>query len=77
MVASLYLKFEDGSRIVTRLSGTGSSGATLRLYVEKYESDPSKFNLDAQVALKPVIDLALSLLNLQELTGREKPTVIT
>ncbi|RAL01728.1 phosphoglucomutase PGM2 [Aspergillus ibericus CBS 121593] len=41
----LYVKFDDGSRIVVRLSGTGSSGATIRLYIEKYESDASKFDL--------------------------------
>ncbi|KAL2315947.1 Phosphoglucomutase [Schizosaccharomyces pombe] len=73
----LYIKFENGSRIVTRLSGTGSSGATLRLYMEKHESDSSKFDLDAQVALKPVVHAALEILALEELTGRKEPTVIT
>eukprot|EP00271_Cylindrocystis_brebissonii_P003691 TRINITY_DN14938_c0_g1_i1.p1 TRINITY_DN14938_c0_g1~~TRINITY_DN14938_c0_g1_i1.p1 ORF type:complete len:676 (+),score=143.42 TRINITY_DN14938_c0_g1_i1:131-2029(+) len=69
--------FSDGSRIIFRLSGTGSAGATVRLYVEQYEPDASKHDLDAQVALKPLIDVALSLSKLQEFTGREKPTVIT
>jgi len=69
--------FTDGSRFVFRLSGTGSSGATIRLYVEKYEQDPKRLNLDAQTALKELIELALSLSKLQSLTGRDKPTVIT
>eukprot|EP00250_Pteridium_aquilinum_P007980 c17579_g1_i1 orf=112-2004(+) len=69
--------FSDGSRIIFRLSGTGSAGATIRIYVEQYEPDVSKHELDAQVALKPLIDVALSLSKLQEFTGREKPTVIT
>ncbi|EPX70456.1 phosphoglucomutase [Schizosaccharomyces octosporus yFS286] len=73
----LYAKFENGSRIVTRLSGTGSSGATLRLYIEKHESDASKYELDTQVALKPVIEVALDVLSLEALTGRKEPTVIT
>lgn len=45
----IRIVFEDGSRIVFRLSGTGSSGATIRLYVDSYESDPEKCKLDAQV----------------------------
>lgn len=73
----LYILFEDGSRIIFRLSGTGSHGATIRLYVEKYSSDPSEFDKDAQVGLKPLIDVALSLSQLKEFTGRDKPTVIT
>lgn len=43
--------FDDGSRVVYRLSGTGSVGATIRIYIEKYESEPSKQNLDTQVLL--------------------------
>lgn len=69
--------FSDGSRIIFRLSGTGSAGATIRLYVEKFEGDSSKHDLDAQDALKPLINIALNLSKLQEFTGREKPTVIT
>lgn len=73
----LYIKFVDGSRIIFRLSGTGSAGATIRLYVEKYSNDPAEFNADAQVGLKPLIDQALSISQLLKFTGREKPTVIT
>lgn len=73
----LRILFEDGSRIVFRLSGTGSSGATIRLYVDSYENDPSKYQLDAQVVLKPLVKIALEVSKLTEFTGREKPTVIT
>ncbi|KAK4489472.1 hypothetical protein RD792_005281 [Penstemon davidsonii] len=69
--------FSDGSRIIFRLSGTGSAGATVRIYIEQFEPDVSKHNMDAQVALKPLIDLALSTSKLKEFTGREQPTVIT
>ncbi|XP_031476228.1 phosphoglucomutase, chloroplastic isoform X2 [Nymphaea colorata] len=69
--------FTDGSRLIFRLSGTGSAGATIRIYIEQYEPDISKHEMDAQVALKPLIDIALSISKLKEFTGREKPTVIT
>ena len=45
----LRILFEDGSRIIFRLSGTGSSGATIRLYIDSYENDKTKYELDAQV----------------------------
>ncbi|CAI7677350.1 hypothetical protein N7533_006706 [Penicillium manginii] len=73
----LYTKFDDGSRIVVRLSGTGSSGATIRLYVERYESDSSKFGLNAQEYLKDNISLALNLLKFKEFVGRDEPDVKT
>lgn len=69
--------FTDGSRVIFRLSGTGSSGATIRLYVERYEPEESKQGENAQDALKPFIDVALRVSKLKEFTGREKPTVIT
>ncbi|KAI8029576.1 hypothetical protein LOK49_LG01G01401 [Camellia lanceoleosa] len=69
--------FSDGSRIIFRLSGTGSAGATVRMYIEQFEPDVSKHDMDAQTALKPLIDLALSVSKLKDFTGREKPTVIT
>jgi phosphoglucomutase len=69
--------FTDGSRIVFRLSGTGTQGATLRLYLESYEADPAKHDQDPQVALGELITLADQLAKIQELTGRDKPTVIT
>ena len=69
--------FVDGSRIVFRLSGTGTEGATLRIYLENYEQDISKHHLDAQEALAPLIVIALQVSELKLRTGREKPTVIT
>lgn len=73
----IYVKFDDGSRIVVRLSGTGSSGATIRLYIEKHENDKSKFALDAQEYLKSNIKLATDTLKLQEYIGRVEPDVKT
>ena len=73
----IYFKFDDGSRIVVRLSGTGSSGATIRLYVERHEEDKSKFDLDAQEYLKENIALAVELLQLEKFVGRTEPDVAT
>ena len=69
--------FTDGSRIVFRLSGTGTEGATLRIYLENFEPDVSKHHLDAQQALSELIDIALRVSELRARTGRDKPTVIT
>jgi len=69
--------FEDGSRIIFRLSGTGTSGATIRIYLESYEKDTTNHGLDAQVALSDMIKAANDVSKLPELTGRDKPTVIT
>jgi len=73
----IFVKFDDGSRIVVRLSGTGSSGATIRLYVERHEGDSSKFDLDAQDYLKDNINLAIELLQLKTLVDRTEPGVKT
>lgn len=69
--------FSDNSRIIFRLSGTGSSGATIRMYIEGYESDPATFSQDPQIVLKPLIEIALQISQLKQLTGRTEPTVIT
>ncbi|KAJ1562444.1 hypothetical protein HK405_012084 [Cladochytrium tenue] len=69
--------FTDGSRIIFRLSGTGSHGATVRLYVEKYTSNESLFEADTQAGMKDLIDVALKISKLKEFTGRDEPTVIT
>ncbi|KAJ6791330.1 putative phosphoglucomutase, cytoplasmic 1 [Iris pallida] len=69
--------FADGSRLVFRLSGTGSEGATIRLYIEQYEKDSSNIGRDSQDALAPLVDVALKLSKMQEFTGRSAPTVIT
>lgn len=73
----IFVNFDDGSRIVVRLSGTGSSGATIRLYIERHESDPSKFQLDAQEYLGDNVKLAVELLKLQEYVQRTEPDVKT
>ncbi len=69
--------FKDGSRIIFRTSGTSASGATIRVYFEKYESDPTKLDMPTQDALKEIIELGLKLGDVQNLLQREKPTVIT
>jgi phosphoglucomutase len=73
----LRILFTDGSRIVFRLSGTGTSGATLRIYLEAFEPDTSKHDLDAQIALAEMIQIALQISELKQRTGRDTPTVIT
>lgn len=73
----LRIGFSDGSRIVYRLSGTGTQGATLRVYIEAYEADPARHNLETQQALAELIQIANSLAGIRERTGREQPTVIT
>lgn len=73
----LRIIFSDGSRIIFRLSGTGSAGATIRLYIDSYEKDPQKIYQDPQVMLAPLVDIALKISQLQEKTGRAAPTVIT
>lgn len=65
------------ARIIFRLSGTGTEGATLRVYLEQYEQDPSKHSSDAQVVLKDLIELADEIAKIRELTGRDQPSVIT
>jgi phosphoglucomutase len=69
--------FTDGSRIIFRLSGTGTEGATLRVYLEAFEADVSRHYLDAQTALAELIGIALNISELKYRTGREQPTVIT
>jgi phosphoglucomutase len=73
----LRILLEGGRRIVFRLSGTGTEGATIRIYVESYEPDPSRHRADPQTALAPLIDVAHQLSELRERTGRAVPTVIT
>lgn len=69
--------FTDGSRIVFRLSGTGTEGATLRIYLEAFEPDVAKHHLDAQEALAELIGIAGEVSQLRARTGCEQPTVIT
>lgn len=69
--------FTNGSRIVFRLSGTGTVGATLRIYIERFEPDPARQDQDAQVALAELIELAEQLCEVKKRTGRDAPNVIT
>ncbi|MBE9034324.1 alpha-D-glucose phosphate-specific phosphoglucomutase [aff. Roholtiella sp. LEGE 12411] len=73
----IRIGFTDGSRIVVRLSGTGTQGATLRIYLESYEPDPTKHDLDSQQALASLITLADQIGQIRNSIGREQPTVIT
>lgn len=73
----LRVLFEDGARVVLRLSGTGTEGATLRVYLERYEPGPDGLTLDPQAALAPVIRATEVLVGIEGYTGREEPDVIT
>jgi phosphoglucomutase len=73
----IRIGFEDGSRIVFRLSGTGTEGATLRVYLERFEPDAAKHAIDTQAALAGLITIADKLAGIRERTGRTEPTVIT
>ena len=69
--------FDNGSRIVFRLSGTGTEGATLRVYLERFEPDVANQSVPTQAALAPLIMLAQQLARIREHTGRSKPSVVT
>jgi phosphoglucomutase len=73
----IRILFEGGSRIVYRLSGTGTSGATLRIYVERYEADPTKLARPTAEAIADLVAVARELSDLEPRTGRAAPTVIT
>ncbi len=73
----IRLIFDNGSRIVFRLSGTGTEGATLRIYLERYEADASQHHHDPQDALKDLIELAEVLSEARKRSGMAVPTVIT
>jgi phosphoglucomutase len=73
----IRILFEGGSRVVFRLSGTGTSGATLRVYIERYEPDASRHDLDTQEALADLIAVADEIAGIKARTGRNGPSVIT
>ena len=73
----LRVFFDDGSRVVLRASGTGTEGATLRLYLERFEADAARHGIETQAALQPLIDAAEALTGLRARSGRDRPTVIT
>lgn len=68
--------FNNGSRIIYRLSGTGTEGATLRIYIERYEEDFNKHDLETQETLKELIGIALKIAKVKEITQRVAPSVI-
>merc|ERR1719399_1714911 len=69
--------FEDGSRIIFRLSGTGVAGATIRLYLEKYTPPDGDLSLHQFDVVKPLAAVALEISKLKEFVDRDEPTVIT
>ena len=74
------ITFTDGSRVIFRLSGTGSQGATVRMYVERYvpaDAGSTELTRDAADGLKGLIEVALELSRMKEFLGTEQPTVIT
>ncbi len=73
----IRILFAGGSRVVFRLSGTGTSGATLRVYIERYEPDAARHGLDTQQALADLIAAADEIAGIRRHTGRDRPSVIT
>jgi phosphoglucomutase len=73
----IRILFTDGSRIVYRLSGTGTAGATLRVYIERFEPNAARQNVETQTALADLIGLSHSLADIRGFTGRDQPSVIT
>ena len=69
--------FEGGSRIVYRLSGTGTAGATLRVYIERYVPQSGDLGLETQAALADLIALSRALAGIEQRTGRTAPSVVT
>ncbi len=73
----IRILLEPEARLVFRLSGTGTEGATLRIYIERYQPDPARLDLDTQAALAELIELAETLSEVKKRTGRSGPTVVT
>jgi len=73
----IRILFAGGSRVVFRLSGTGTSGATLRVYIERFEPDAARHDIDTQEALADLIAVADEIAGIKSRTGRNEPSVIT
>jgi len=73
----LRIGFDDGARLVFRLSGTGTQGATIRVYLERYETDTNKQHLPSEEALSKLIAIAAEVGQIEAITGRKVPDVIT
>jgi phosphoglucomutase len=73
----IRIMLDDGSRVVFRLSGTGTEGATLRVYLERFVADPSLHEVPTQEALAPLVQLAETVAQISVITGRKGPDVIS
>ena len=73
----IRILFEEDARAVFRLSGTGTSGATLRVYLERFEPDPERHDLDTTSVLAPLVKAATDIAEIERYTGRAAPSVIT
>ncbi|MGL4768161.1 MAG: alpha-D-glucose phosphate-specific phosphoglucomutase [Formosimonas sp.] len=73
----LRIVFTNGSRIVYRLSGTGTAGATIRIYIERFEGNPAQHGKETQAALAELIELSRSISQIEAKTGRVEPSVVT
>ncbi len=73
----LRIAFDNGSRIVLRLSGTGTVGATLRVYLEAVEEDQGRLHKEAETALADIAATAEEIASIREFTGRDAPDVKT
>jgi len=73
----IRIMLDDGSRVVFRLSGTGTEGATLRVYLERFVADPSLHEVPTQEALAPLVQLAETVAQIAVITGRKGPDVIS
>jgi phosphoglucomutase len=72
----IRVEFEEGARIVYRLSGTGTEGATLRVYLERFEPDPARHAVAAEVALAPLAATAAGLAEIEAMVGRSQPSLV-
>jgi phosphoglucomutase len=72
----IRVEFAEGARIVYRLSGTGTEGATLRVYLERFEPDPVRHAVAAEVALAPLAAAGAALAEIEAMVGRSQPSVI-
>jgi phosphoglucomutase len=70
------VSFADGARVVYRLSGTGTEGATLRVYLERFEADPARHALTVSAALAPLAAVSVALADISGIAGRDKPSVV-
>jgi phosphoglucomutase len=73
----MRIVFGDAARIIVRLSGTGTKGATLRLYLERYENHETTLGWKTSEALAPLVNIAEKIVRVAEITGRRAPSVVT